>query len=149
MNVFHTMLHGLYLIASKQVLFDSKQKGRSLTPQYAIPSQFHVFRYAKKRSPAPTTARFQIQFQLKHLTAKQNERFSLLPMLFVVGFPGFYSKYWLVDETTNTCMGIYEWQCTEDAIRYSNSIAVRFMKRRSVTGSVQYAITPIESSLTP
>jgi len=53
------------------------------------------------------------------------------------------SKYWLLDEKTNTCMGVYRWATIADAERYSKSIAMKFMKKRSVEGSVSFSIQKI------
>ena len=45
-----------------------------------------------------------------------------------------------MDETTNTCMGVYRWQTRTDAEHYARSIAMRFMSMRSIPGSVQFQI---------
>lgn len=37
-------------------------------------------------------------------------------------------------------MGVYHWKTVEDAERYSKSIAMRFMTKRSVEGSVWFDI---------
>lgn len=61
-------------------------------------------------------------------------------MLILIHFKGLSSKYWLMDEKTNTCMGVYRWQTIEDAQRYAQSIAMRFMKKRSNPDSVKFCI---------
>ena len=66
-----------------------------------------------------------------------------MPMFFVIGCKGFCNKYWLVDDKTNTCRGIYQWDSVEDAEAYSKSFAVKFMKKRSVEGSIVYGVKRI------
>jgi hypothetical protein len=57
-----------------------------------------------------------------------------------MGFKGFRSKYWCVNEETGMCQGVYEWDKLGDAERYSKSIAVKNMTKRSVPGTVSYRI---------
>ena len=71
---------------------------------------------------------------------KKNIRLSKFLMLIFMGFKGFRSKYWCVNEESGRCQGVYEWDRTEDAENYSKSIAVRNMTKRSKPGSVSYEI---------
>jgi hypothetical protein len=106
--------------------------------------RFKVFRHVIIRSDNSNRnhpqAVFRIRFQPKGMTAQQNKNFSKLPMLIFMGFQGFRSKYWMVNEETGVCQGVYEWDTLQDAERYSESIALRFMTKRSVEGSVSYEI---------
>lgn len=115
--------------------------GQSLPSCYQVDKRFKIFRYAeiKKKAKEPE-AWFIVRFQLKKMDVKKNRIFSTIPMLVLFCFKGFRSKYWLMDEKTNTCMGVYRWQTVEDAERYSKSIAMKFMKMRSNEGSVTYCI---------
>ena len=63
-------------------------------------------------------------------------------LLIFMGFKGFRSKYWCVNEETGMCQGVYEWDRMEDAKRYSKSIAVKNMTKRSVAGSVSFKVLP-------
>jgi hypothetical protein len=74
------------------------------------------------------------------MTIEENKRFSKIPMLVFMGFRGFCSKLWMVDEITGLCQGVYEWDTLQDAENYSKSIAAGFMTRRSVPGSVSFEI---------
>lgn len=134
-----TILNGVRLLLCRKVHI---QKSKELKEGLKS-DNFHVFRYAEKKTDIKPEARFEITFQLKNMSGSKNEKFSYLPMFFVLGFQGFCSKYWLIDYETNTCRGIYEWQHKKDAVAYSNSVAVRFMKLRSVEGSVRYQIYDI------
>jgi hypothetical protein len=84
---------------------------------------------------------FRIRFKPKNMTIEQNKKFSRLPMLAFMGFWGFRSKYWMVNEQSGLCLGVYEWDTLEDAERYSKSIALRFMTKRSVDGSVSWEVS--------
>lgn len=71
---------------------------------------------------------------------KKNIKLSKILMLIFMGFKGFRSKYWCVNEDTGMCQGIYEWDKPEDAEHYSKSIAVRNMTKRSKPGTVTYEV---------
>ena len=74
------------------------------------------------------------------MSVRQNIRFSLLPMVPLLGMPGFREKYWCVNRQTGGCQGIYAWQTAADAHAYTGSVALRFMTSRSVPGSVSYQV---------
>lgn len=100
--------------------------------------RFRIFRHVIVRSrhnQAPQAV-FVVRFTPAKMTVKQNIHFSRLPMMIFIGFRGFRSKFWCVDDDTGMCQGVYEWQTIEDALRYSQSIAMRFMTGRSIPGSV-------------
>lgn len=124
-----------------KVRLNKEVVGKTLPKAYKIADDFKIFRYAelKKKEKAPE-AWFIVRFTLKHMNVMVNQYFSLFPMFVLIHFKGFYSKYWLMDEKTNTCMGVYRWQTKEDAERYAQSIAMKFMKMRSIPGSVAYKI---------
>jgi len=126
-----------------KVLFDESKVGRTLTDEYGIPPAFRVFRYAYRENADAAEALFVVSFQLKGMDGKKNIGFSRIPMRALFRFRGFLSKYWLLDESTNTCMGVYRWATVEDAERYARSIAMRFMKMRSVPGSVHWRVEKI------
>ena len=74
------------------------------------------------------------------MTIEQNIRYSNKAMMIFQGFKGFRSKYWTVDYETGECQGIYEWDTYEDAVRYSKSIAVKVMSKRSEQGSISFKV---------
>jgi hypothetical protein len=101
---------------------------------------FRIFRRVVIASNTPPEATFVIRFHPKRMSARVNYYFSYLPMIVMLGFPGFRSKYWCVDDKTGFCQGVYEWQHVEDAKNYSHSFAVRFMEFRSTPGSITFDI---------
>lgn len=104
--------------------------------------KFRVFRHVVIRISDKTRAKavFIVRFTPANITVKQNILFSLLPMMIFMGFKGFRSKYWCVDDRSGMCQGIYEWETITDAQNYSKSIAMRFMTNRSIPGSVTWKV---------
>ena len=123
--------------------FDKSIIGTDLSKKYGIDPRFKVFRYAYRDDWKEAKARFVVHFQLKNMSATANKRFSAIPMMFLIHFRGFMAKYWLCDKETGECMGVYHWRTLKDAKRYSKSIAMCFMSKRSVKGSVWCKITKL------
>lgn len=107
---------------------------------------YTVFRQVVLRprpgQPDQPGALFTPYFHVAGMSPGLNRLFSLLPIPFFVGLPGFRSKLWLVDPATGDFAGLYEWDTVEDAESYSRSFAMRFMTRRSVPGSVSCEVIP-------
>jgi hypothetical protein len=105
---------------------------------------YTIFRQVKvdpgQGEPDRPGAVFQVQFHPLGLAAWANRLFSLLPMPFCTGYPGFRSKLWMVNKKTGECASIYEWNTTEEAEIYSGSFAMRFSKGRSRLGSFKFVI---------
>jgi len=95
-----------------------------------------------KNQPAVPGAIFVPRFHVANMSIRQNIRFSLLPMWFIIGLPGFRSKLWMYNPQNGDSAGFYEWDTVQDAENYSKSFAVTFMTRRSVPGSVSFRIIP-------
>lgn len=106
--------------------------------------EYTVFRHVKIKSSKTPLAMFIIRFTPKDMGVEENIRFSRLPMMIFMGFKGFSEKHWMVNKETGECKGIYKWQTLKDAENYSKSIAVRFMTKRSVEGSVTFEILPVK-----
>jgi hypothetical protein len=139
-NPVFGFLKTLVLFLSFRIKFHREDIGKILDMEDG--TKFKVFRHVViKRGNIPgPEAVFIVRFIPANMTVKQNIRFSLIPMLLIIGFKGFRSKYWCVNEETGMCQGIYEWQTLSDARNYANSIAMRFMKGRSIPGSVSSKI---------
>src|SRR5262245_10776707 len=75
-------------------------------------------------------------FHVRTMSPAVNILFSWLPVLLILGFPGFRSKLWLIHEPTGDFAGLYEWDSMQDAENYQHSIAMAFMTRRSYPDSV-------------
>jgi hypothetical protein len=96
--------------------------------------------------PDTPGAQFHVRFHLKGMSNRLNRWFSLLPIPFFIGLPGFRHKLWMVDPETGDCHGVYQWDSVAAAEQYAASFAMRFMTGRSVPGSVVYAITPLSTA---
>lgn len=134
-------LRTIMLFLTGKVNFIKSSVGKEITMDDGM--KFKVFRHViigSDKNLSNTRAVFRIRFIPKNMTVEENMRFSKIPMLIFMGFHGFRSKYWMVNEETGTCLGVYEWDTLQDAERYSKSIALRFITRRSVEGSVSYEI---------
>jgi len=82
-------------------------------------------------------------FRVAGMTPEQNKRFSILPIPFFIGLPGFRSKLWMDDHATGESQGVYKWDTVGDAQNYANSFAMQFMTRRAVPGSISRKVQPI------
>jgi len=106
--------------------------------------KFKVFRQViikpRKRHSAHPQALFKVRFIVENMSMKQNIRFSRIPIPFFVGLPGFRSKLWTFNEETGYFQGIYVWDTSKHAKKYSTSFAMKFMTRRSKQGSVSSSL---------
>ena len=98
----------------------------------------------KTGQPKKPGAVFRPRFHVSGMSVRVNILFSLLPMFFIIGLPGFRSKLWLVNPNNGDFSGYYEWDTVQDAENYGNSFAAKFMTGRSVPGSVSFKIFPNE-----
>lgn len=135
----------LYLLTGR-LHFPRERTGEII--QMEDKTEFTIFREARldpkdSELKNPPGARFKVRFHVEKMSPKVNKIFSLFTIPFFIGLKGFRSKLWLLDEADGDCMGIYEWQTVEDARKYSESFAMRFMKKRSVEGSVFFKIEQI------
>lgn len=107
-------------------------------------ASFTVFRTILVGGAAPVegAAVFTVRFTPGNMTLMANRIFSLAPIPFFTGLPGFRAKCWMEDRETGACSGVYQWDSAEAAEAYSRSFAVRFMTRRSVPGSVSFLVHP-------
>ncbi|HWI66668.1 MAG TPA: hypothetical protein VNT75_33055 [Symbiobacteriaceae bacterium] len=142
---FHPLwsaLRALGMLMTGQLRFPKGEVGQ--TRLLADGSHFVIFRQAVvapgSGQPAKPGAVFTVRFHVAGMTLKQNIRFSVLPMWFIIGLPGFRSKYWGYIRETGDFQGLYEWETVAHAEAYANSFAMRFMTRRSVPGSVSWSI---------
>lgn len=115
--------------------------------------EFTIFREgrvdARPGQPREPGATFIVRFHVAGMSPRRNKLFSLLPMPFCMGFPGFWSKLWTIDEKTGGFQGIYQWNTVQNAEDYAHSVALTFMTRRSLPGSMSYEIVPNDVSSSP
>jgi hypothetical protein len=108
---------------------------------------FTIFRQVivdpPKGQQAKPGAIFRVRFRVANMTPEQNKRFSILLIPFFTRLPGFRSKLWMLDRTTGDSQGVYQWGTVEDAQNYAYPIAMKFMTRRAVLGSISHEVRPI------
>jgi len=128
----------IHLITGK-VRFPRNRLGKQISVEsndYEIVKEIDVMRPGAGEPEAV----FTVKFHLANMSPAANKIFLNLPIPFFAGLPGFRHKLWLYEENTGDFRGYYEWDTVEDAENYAGSFAVKFMKRRSVPGSVSYKI---------
>lgn len=144
-NPFASLFRTIVLALTGRLHFPRDRAGRPwIDPDGR---RFTVFRQVtvdpgKGRMSGPG-ARFQVRFHVANMTARHNERFSVIPIPFIVGLPGFRSKLWMIDRATGDFQGVYQWDTVQAAERYAGSFAMRFMTGRAKPGSVWYRITAL------
>ena len=140
-NPLYGFVRTLLLFATGRVEFSTSEVGKEIG--MADGATFRIFRRVTIRNlfggGRPPEGLFIVRFTPTMAVAK-NIRLSRAMLLIFMGFRGFRSKYWCVNEATGECQGIYEWDTLEDATRYSRSIAVENMNKRSRPGSVSFEI---------
>ncbi len=144
-NLLILLCNGIALALTGRLHFPREKVDKKMVLEG---EQWVVFREAVvdpgKGSPQKPGAIFRPRFHIACMSVNQNIVFSLLPMCFLMGMPGFRSKLWMYNPETEDFSGYYLWDTIEDAEKYSNSIAGRFMTNRSVPGSISFRILPNE-----
>lgn len=140
MNPVWSFFKTLVYLVTGRLLFPSNRVGETYKMEDG--KDFVVFRHAiaKTKSRGQSPAVFKVRFLLVNMTPKQNKLFSLLPIPFFIGLPGFRTKFWMIDEKEGYFQGLYEWDSFLDAQNYSQSFAMKFMKKRSVHGTANFEI---------
>jgi hypothetical protein len=142
-NPLLSFFRSLCLLLSGRMRFPRSRVGEIITAADGM--QFSIFRQVTVDPPldhiSPPSALFQVRFRITGMSPRRNEVFSLLPVLFITGLPGFRSKLWMNDRRAGWCQGIYEWDSAAAAEAYAGSFAMRFMLRRAQAGSVSWRIT--------
>ena len=149
MNLLSSFHKANLALLSGRLRFPRGRVGEVLT----LPdgTQGRIFRQALNApadgQPTRPGARFHVRFHLAGMAPRLNVLFSLLPIPFFAGLPGFRSKLWLLDDASGDFHGLYEWDTVTAAEAYAHSFAMRFMAGRSVPGSVAYDITPLSEAI--
>jgi hypothetical protein len=145
-SMWRALLNTLGNAAMGRVHFPKGRVGETITMDDG--RRFEIFRQAivdakDVKNTAPG-ARFIVRFRLANMSMEINKPFSLIPMPFCIGVPGFRNKLWTLDRESGDFQGIYEFDTVEDADNYAHSFAVTFMTGRSMPGSVSYKILPLK-----
>ena len=145
-NPFLAFLRTHWYLLGGRLHFLRDRIGETLTMENG--QEFTIFRQVivdpGKGQPEEPGAVFRVRFRVANMSPEQNKRFSLLPIPFFVGLPGFRSKLWTLNAASGLFQGIYEWDTIQDVQNYASSFAMRFMTRRSVPGSVSHQVIPRE-----
>jgi len=140
-NPIFGIIKTLFLFITGRVNYVKEDIGKKITMEdgkiYIIFRRVIISRFCKSKNPEGL---FIVRFKPKNMTIEQNIKYSKKAMMIFQGFKGFRSKYWTVDYKTGECQGIYEWDTYEDAVRYSKSIAVKVMSKRSEQGSISFKV---------
>ena len=151
LNPVISLLRAIQFALTGRIHFPKEQIGNIFVTETR--QRFKVFRYVVvdpgPGRPQQPGAVFVPHFHVAGMSVRQNIRFSLLPIPFYIGLPGFRSKRWLVDEVSGDFAGYYEWDSVEDAENYSRSFAARFMLKRSIPETVWFRVYPIETAPAP
>lgn len=143
-NPFLSLLKTLSYALTGRLHFPRKRIGEVIIMEDE--QDFVIFRQVivdpSQGQPEEPGATFRVRFHVTHMSARQNKLFSLLPIPFFAGLPGFRSKLWMLNEASGDFQGIYEWDSVEHAKNYANSFAMKFMTMRSARGSISYEIIP-------
>lgn len=142
-NPLVVFLRSIFLLLSGRVRFPKDRVGK--VPTLENGQQYTVFREAllkpKQRRPEEPDGVFRVWFRSR-MSPTRTIFLSYLTLLGFLGLPGFRSKLWLFDETSEDFGGIYEWDTVQDAENYETSYAMRFSKWRSVPGTFKTEVFP-------
>ncbi len=132
-------------ILTGRVHFPQNRVGEKVTGEDG--QEFTVFRQVVvdpgKGQPAQPGALLTLRFKVTNMTPGVNRFYSVLPLLLYMGDKGFRSKLFTING--DLCQSIYEWDTVKDAENYLQSIALKTILLRSVTGSFAYSIQPISN----
>ncbi len=109
--------------------------------------EFTVFRQVVvdpgKGQPERPGALLTLRFRVTNMTPGVNRFYSVLPLVLYIGDKGFRSKLFTING--DLCQSIYEWDTVLDAENYLQSLALKTILLRSVTGSFSSSIQPLEN----
>lgn len=140
LNPFYGFFNTIRYFMARKIHFSKNYLNKTIIMEDG--QHFKVFRHAVMSTPlnGKNPAIFKVRFNLANMSPKRNIPFSLIPMLFILGLPGFRVKLWTINENNGYFQGIYQWDKLEDAENYANSAALSFMTKRSIPGSISYEI---------
>lgn len=138
----YSFFNTINLLLRGKMHFPRGRLGKTVTMEDG--QEFTIFREVKidDNQSGDNSAVFRVRFLLSGMKPEDNIRFSWIPSPFIMGLPGFQAKLWTLNYENNYFQGIYQWENSEYADKYSKSFAYRFMAGRSVEGTVSYEIIP-------
>jgi hypothetical protein len=130
-------------ILTRKIRFQKDNIGKTI--QMNDGYRFTILKHAVKASETEDKSKITVlclRFHLKDAESEKEVKPSKLPMFFSLGLPGLREKMWMVNKWNGDFQGIYEWNNEENAHKYVDSFAMKFMTRNAVPGSVKYEILP-------
>jgi hypothetical protein len=139
-NPIYGYIRTLLRFALGKVQFIKEDVGKTIIMDDA--KSFKIFRRVRikryfnknKRPQGLFIIRFALKMSIENIIKSRG-----MLMMFM-GFKGFRTKYWCVDEQSGMCQGLYEWDTLEDAVRYSKSVVIKAITKHSVSGSISFKI---------
>ena len=119
------------LLITARIHFKSESVGQKI---FVNNQDYTIFRHALLRNPQEPQGIFCVWFGTK-MSPSKTKILSTFTMIAFIGFPGWTSKKWLVNDKTGDFGGIYEFDTVENAKKYQNSYAMKFSKWRSKEGN--------------
>ncbi len=130
-------------VLTRRLHFPADRVGEKVTGEGG--QEFTVFRQVvvdpKKGQPVRPGALLTLRFKVTNMTPGVNRFYSVLPLLLYIGDKGFRSKLFTIN--SDNCQSIYEWDTVQDAENYLQSLALKTILLRSVTGSFSSSIQPL------
>jgi hypothetical protein len=141
-DVLRSLLKTIEYVVTGRLHFRTQRLGQVVTAEDG--QSYTIFREVvvdpRPGQPEKPGAVFVLRFEVTNLSQKQNQVLSLIPIPLYVGFPGFRSKVYTINQSH--CQSIYEFDTVQTAEHYACSAALEFITRRSVPGSVSKKIIP-------
>jgi len=141
-NMLSDFVHYHLLLINGKISFPDEMCGKSVCCNEQL---YRVFLHVKKEPEKDlfdnNKVFLRITFKVQHLNFLQRKLIPILSIPFFVGFSGFLSKIFSVNEENSTLQGLYEWESKEAAEQYISSYPMKFMQRNAIAGSVIYEIS--------
>ena len=80
---------------------------------------------------------FIVSFKFAHLSHKANKLTSIIPMLVIAGFPGFFAKMYAVNPEDGYWQGMYQWESVKYLEEYKKSFVFRMMNKRAIQETIK------------
>jgi len=96
--------------------------------------EFTIFRHITKlpdrKIKHPVT--FIVSFKFGRLSHNGNRLVSIIPMMLIIGFPGFQTKIYAVNKANGYWQGMYQWKSQMHLEAYLQSFIYKMMNRRAL-----------------
>ena len=87
----------------------------------------HITSHPLKENKTATV--FIVRFKFTRLSHNANILASIIPMLFIAGFPGFDTKMYAVNKKNGYWQGMYQWKSKKHLEEYKNSFVYKMINK--------------------